>query len=186
MKKIPNILTTTRVFLALILLLFFDKVDTFFVLIFIIAMLTDLLDGKIARWLKVSSDTGALLDSIADFLLDACIIKIVFRMKIMKNYLTVWLFAALGIGLISPIINYIKHKKVFFVHSILCKACMCLLFGVPFAIIWGFAEQYIVITLTLITLAMIELVIMSFAMDEPDPDAKGIYYLINHKNSHNT
>jgi hypothetical protein len=59
---------------------------------------------------------------------------------------------------------------------------MCLLFGIPFAIYFGFIDSYLILTLSLITLSMIEIVIMSILLDQPDPDAKGIYSIIQSKN----
>lgn len=186
MKNIPNYLTASRIFLAIILLLFFDEVSPLFIVIFTVAMLTDLLDGKIARKLKVCSEKGALLDSIADFILDSCIFKIVIIKRVLTRNLTLRLILALGIGILSPIINYIKHKKVFFIHSLLCKGCMWLLFGVPFAIHFGFIEPYLIIILSLITLAMLELVIMSLLLNKPDADAKSIYSIIREQKTINT
>lgn len=178
MKNIPNLLTTLRIVLAFILLVSFNEVSPAFISIFLFAMLTDLLDGMLARYLDVASPTGALLDTIADFLLDANLIKIVFTTKVMTKTFTVWMIAALSIGAISPIINYIKHKKLFFIHSIPCKICMWALLVIPFAIRFGFIYPYLIFTLSLISYAMIELVILSFILKEPDPNAKSIYYVI--------
>ena len=178
MKNIPNILTFSRVILATVLLLFFDSISPLFIFIFVIAMFTDLLDGRLARKMDVCSDLGSLLDSIADFLLDMSLIKIVYAMKIMTLELTVWMLVALGIGVISPVINFIKHKTVFFIHSIPCKLCMCMLLGIPFAIQLGFINAYIVATLSIITFSMIELVIMSILLTEPDPNARSVYSVI--------
>ena len=99
-------------------------------------------------------------------------------MKVMTKNLTIWMLISLGIGAISPIINYIKHKKVFFIHSITCKLCMFLLFGIPFAIQLGFIGKYLIFTLSVISVAMIELVFISIFLKEPDPDAKGIWSVI--------
>ena len=188
MKNVPNILSLARIVLAILLLLFFDNVTSTFLGIFLLAMLTDLLDGKIARKFDACSQLGSLLDTVADLLLDASLIKIVFSMGIMSKELTLWLIIALSIGAISPLINYIRHKKVFFIHSLPCKACMWLLVGVPFAIQFGFVEAYIVLTLSLVTLSMVEIVAMSLILKEPDPNAKSIYSVlkqnkdIKHKN----
>lgn len=178
MKNIPNILTFSRVILAILLLLFFDRISPLFIFIFVIAMLTDLIDGILARKMNVCSNLGAFLDSIADFLLDMSLIKIVYTMNVMTFELTVWMLVALGIGAISPIINFIKHKTVFFIHSVPCKLCMWMLLGIPFAIQLGFINVYIVATLSIITFSMIELVIMSILLIEPDPNARSVYSVI--------
>lgn len=178
MKKIPNMLTALRIILSIILLVFFHNVTPAFIAIFILAMLTDLLDGMLARHLDAMSPTGALLDTIADFLLDVNLIKIVFTTNVMTKPFTVWMIVALSIGAISPIINFIKHKKLFFIHSIPCKICMWALLVIPFAIQFGFIYPYLIFALSLISYAMIELVILSFILKEPDPNAKSIYSVI--------
>ena len=88
MKNIPNYLTISRIIFAIILLLFFNEVSPVFMVIFTLAMLTDFLDGKIARRLNVCSEKGAFLDSIADFLLDSCILKILIIKKVLTKHLS--------------------------------------------------------------------------------------------------
>ena len=186
MKNIPNYLTISRIIFAIILLLFFNEVSPVFMVIFTLAMLTDFLDGKIARRLNICSEKGAFLDSIADFLLDSCILKILIRKRVLTKHLSLWLVFALIIGAISTVINCVKHKKLFFIHSLLCKGCMWLLFGVPFAVHFEFIEPYMIIILSLITVSMIELLIMSILLQEPDPNAKSIYSLIKRQKPINT
>ena len=181
MKNIPNYLSFIRIILSTILFIFFDKATPAFMIIFCVAMLTDLLDGFLARKLNVCSNFGAFLDSIADFILDPCIVKLIFTTGVMKKSFTVWLCVAIGIGTLSPFINYLKHKKVFFIHSILCKLCMWLLFCIPFAITMGIIEPYLILTLSFISLSMLELLVMSLLLDIPDPNAKSIYSIIKGK-----
>ena len=181
-KHIANILTVSRIILALILLIFFNKISLLFVILYTIAEFTDIIDGTVARITGSSSKAGAFLDSIADFLLAANLVKIVIKMKLLSKKLAIWLTLAIGIGIISPIINFIKHKKIFFIHSIPCKICGGVISIVPFAIYYGFIESYLIFALALVTLAMIEICIMSILLDEPNPDAKSIYSIIKDKN----
>lgn len=178
MKHLANILTASRIVMAIILLIFFKKISVLFLIIYTIAEFTDIIDGTIARKTGSCSQKGALLDSIADFLLAANLVKLVFTMKLITKKLAIWLFVALGIGLLSPIINFIKHKKVFFIHSIPCKIFGGLLLVVPFAIYWGFIDTYLAFAIAVLTLAMTEITIMSIIMKVPDPDAKSIYSLL--------
>lgn len=181
MKNIANILTVSRIVLAIILLLFFKKISVLFLIIYTVAEFTDIIDGTIARKTDSCSHSGAVLDSIADLLLAANLLKIIFIMKLIRKKIALWLFIALGIGTLSPIINFIKHKKVFFIHSIPCKIVGGIISIVPFAIFFGFIDTYLLFAITFVMLAMIEICIMSLIMDEPDPDAKSIYSLIKAK-----
>lgn len=185
-KYAANILTLSRIVLSLILLLFFKEISILFLILYTIAEFTDIIDGTIARKTDSCSRTGALLDSIADLLLASNLVKIIFTMKIITKKLAIWLVIALGIGTLSPIINYIRHKELFFIHSIPCKVCGAIISIVPFAIFFGFIDAYLIFALTCVTLAMIEICIMSFLLDEPDPDARSIYSIIKTKNTANT
>ena len=86
MKHIANVLTTIRIILATILLLFFKKISVLFLILYTIAEFTDIIDGTIARKTGSASSFGALLDSIADLLLAGNLVKIVFSMKLLNPF----------------------------------------------------------------------------------------------------
>ena len=65
--NLPNILSISRILLTVPIIIFFENGFFFFsVITFIVASITDFLDGFIARKNKQSSDIGALLDLLAD------------------------------------------------------------------------------------------------------------------------
>ena len=66
MKRIPNLLSASRIALCLPLLLV-DAMTVPFWTLYLIAGLTDILDGFLARRWDVESKFGARLDSLADF-----------------------------------------------------------------------------------------------------------------------
>ena len=65
--NLPNILSLSRIFLLAPIIIFFYK--SFYLLsliIFLMAAITDYLDGHIARKKNLNSDQGALLDLLSD------------------------------------------------------------------------------------------------------------------------
>ena len=66
MKRIPNILSVSRIALCLPLLLV-DAMTMSFWVLYVISGTTDILDGFLARRWGVESKFGARLDSLADF-----------------------------------------------------------------------------------------------------------------------
>ena len=64
-NNIPNIVTILRI-LGTLALLFVPFASKQFYIIYIFCGITDVLDGFLARQLKVSSDLGSKLDSISD------------------------------------------------------------------------------------------------------------------------
>ena len=76
--NLPNFLSITRVLLLLPIIIFFEySFYLFSTITFIIASITDYLDGYIARKKNLTSQSGALLDLLAD--------------KIFVSTLLVWL-----------------------------------------------------------------------------------------------
>ena len=90
--NLPNKITMTRMFLTPIMILFFllpiqNGVGIFVALgIFILASLSDMIDGKIARKYNLITDFGKFMDQIADkFIATTAVILIMF-----ENVLPVW------------------------------------------------------------------------------------------------
>jgi CDP-diacylglycerol--serine O-phosphatidyltransferase len=66
-KTIPNLFTIGNLFLGIVAIIFvFHEKPELAVILVIAAMLTDGLDGRVARALKVQSDFGKELDSLSD------------------------------------------------------------------------------------------------------------------------
>ncbi|HML04444.1 MAG TPA: CDP-alcohol phosphatidyltransferase family protein [Methanobacterium sp.] len=67
---VPTGITLSRVILAIVFLyLLINNLKILAIAIFLLAIISDALDGYIARKLGISSDSGAYLDIIADFFL---------------------------------------------------------------------------------------------------------------------
>lgn len=71
--NLPNKLTISRIFLTFVFMLFVLLRKPFFtymsMIVFMIAVLTDYYDGKIARKLNIETNFGKLMDPIADKML---------------------------------------------------------------------------------------------------------------------
>ena len=89
----PTILTIARMFLSIFFMIFallpytWAKITA--LVIFIIASLTDLIDGKWARKKKIETDLGAFLDPLADKMLTS----LAFLVLVYLNVVPLWLFA---------------------------------------------------------------------------------------------
>ena len=70
MLNLPNVLTLIRLGLIPVFIILFylpsDRSNFYAAIIFIVAALTDLLDGYLARKLKLTTKFGAFLDPVAD------------------------------------------------------------------------------------------------------------------------
>lgn len=103
--NIPNILTSIRIFLVPVYLYFFysdfENNILFAGLIFILAGITDVLDGYIARKYDLGTKLGAVLDPFADKLMTFTIL-ISFATS---GIIPMWILIALGIKELVMIIG---------------------------------------------------------------------------------
>ncbi len=88
--NIPNMLTLMRLFLIPIFILFFfsgtDTSLTNATLVFLLAGVTDVLDGFIARKYNLITKWGTVLDPLADKLM----LLTVLSCLVLKNYIPLW------------------------------------------------------------------------------------------------
>jgi phosphatidylglycerophosphate synthase len=117
MKYIPNILSTSRIFMGAIILFIYPLDDILFFNISIaiigIAGLTDILDGKIARKYNAISKEGYILDGLGDRSFYVSLVLMIF-IKYNIYIIIVWLLIyreilLYAIRLITP--NWRSKKK---------------------------------------------------------------------------
>ncbi len=89
----PTYLTIARMILSVLFMVFALLPDTWCrilaLIIFIIASITDLVDGKWARSKKIVTDLGAFLDPLADKMLTG----LAFLVLVYLNVVPIWVFA---------------------------------------------------------------------------------------------
>ena len=127
MKKIPNILSASRIALCLPLLLA-DAMTVLFWVLYMIAGITDMLDGLLARRWGVESKFGARLDSLADFVFVLAVGYKLFPW--LKLPATLWMMIGL-IALIkvaNAISSYMVKRRIEFLHTRANKLTGFLLF----------------------------------------------------------
>lgn len=125
-----NILTISRMVFALILLLP-SAFYTSFTVIYLLAGLTDMLDGWVARKTGTASEAGARLDTVADMVfVIVCLIKIL-PVIVLPTYLWIWIAAIGVIKIINIISGFVIQRKFVAVHSCMNKLTGLLLFLLP-------------------------------------------------------
>ena len=125
-----NALTGFRILMSAAIL-FCPVFSPIFYVLYLIAGLSDMADGIIARKTNSVSEFGSRFDSIADFVFVAvCLIKILPVMDI-PIWLYVWTAAIALIKIINMISGYIVQKRFVAVHSTMNKVTGVLLFMLP-------------------------------------------------------
>ncbi|QCE33749.1 CDP-diacylglycerol--glycerol-3-phosphate 3-phosphatidyltransferase [Acetobacteraceae bacterium] len=91
---LPNLLTLLRVVAIPIIILFLAFETSFWRVmccgLFILACVTDYLDGALARRQKVQSELGRIMDPIADKLLVACLLLVLAGLGHLSDYGTLY------------------------------------------------------------------------------------------------
>ncbi len=123
LRMAPNLLTILRIFLVpLIILAVLERRFEMAFVLFLMAAVTDAMDGLLARWLRLRTMLGQYLDPIADKLLLSSLFLALTRMRILDPRVTVLVFGR-DIGmLLSAAILYKMAKLRDFRPSLLGKA----------------------------------------------------------------
>ena len=139
LKNLPNSITVMRM-VGTVFLLFTKPMSLCFYIVYTITGLTDVLDGFFARKLKVSSDFGAKLDSIADLLFYSVMIILLIPVLWEKLHKSIWVAVVLilGLRLTAYLLSAIKYKKFASSHSILNKITGLCVFAIPFVLLTPF------------------------------------------------
>ena len=125
-----NIITGFRVLIS-IELLFCPVFSPVFYMLYLIAGLSDMIDGTIARRTNTVSEFGARFDTAADFVFAVvCLIKFLPVIS-MPIWLCVWIVFIALIKIINTISGYIVQRKLVAVHSVMNKVTGVLLFILP-------------------------------------------------------
>ena len=115
-----NIITGIRI-LCSIALLFFHAFSPQFYVLYIVAGVSDMIDGTVARKTGTASEFGSRLDTIADVVFVAvCLIKLIPVLNI-PSWLFIWIIIVALIKMINVISGYVMCKKFVAVHTVMNK-----------------------------------------------------------------
>lgn len=149
-----------------------------FISFYLLAGLTDVLDGYIARKLKVESILGARLDSVADFFLYGFLVYYLITQypELLYSQL-IFIIIIISIRLINILIGIMKFKKLVMIHTIANKLSGLLVYFLPI-LLWINIKQSILIVLIIALLASIEemLIILKSKKEKIQINQKSIFY----------
>ena len=125
-----NIITIIRI-LCSIAILFCNALSLVFYTLYIIAGISDMIDGWIARKTNTVSEFGAKLDTVADIVfVVVCLIKLLPVMGI-PAWIYIWIGIIALIKIINIVSGFVVQKQFVAVHSVMNKVTGALLFVFP-------------------------------------------------------
>ena len=175
MKYIPNILSLLRLLLVIPLAIL-PLFGLPFTIVYVIAILTDLLDGPIARKFNITSQLGATLDSAADVTIALVVIFRLLPILDLSSWVVIWIFIAIGMKFLGAAIGFMRYKKLVFLHSYANKFFVLMLCFFPVFYIFLEADTILVGLLVLAMFAFCEDIYINSTSKELDLDVKGVFF----------
>lgn len=179
--NIPNILSFYRLLSFPVVLWFiFSGWETLFLIFVIINLITDALDGFLARKLRQKTEFGAKLDSTADKLNYAlAIIGIfVFKYEEIQPHLTSFLiFVGLGITYLTH--SFIKFGKISSLHTYATKIGGYIQ-GVFFLLLftYDFITPFYYFMIIWAILSVLEMIAIQIIIPDMKSNMKGLYWVL--------
>ena len=125
-----NVITTIRI-LCSVALLFCAVLSPWFFVLYLIAGVSDMVDGWVARKTNTVSDFGSKLDTFADILfVVVCLVKLLPVLHL-PVWIYVWVGIIAGMKVFNIVYSYVVRKQFITDHSILNKLTGALLFLLP-------------------------------------------------------
>ena len=125
-----NSITMIRIICS-VALLFCPVFSPAFYTLYIIAGVSDMIDGAVARKTGTASAFGSKLDTVADFVFVAvCLIKLIPVIHA-PTWLIIWIIVIAAIKAINLISGYVMRKEMVSLHTEMNKVTGMLLFVLP-------------------------------------------------------
>ena len=116
-------------------LLLCDVTGVAFWIIYVLCGISDMVDGWLARKLECCTQTGALLDSLADICFVACCAWTLLPILELPQWLWLWGGVIVVIKVVNQISALVKYGRFQFPHTLANKATGFLLFiAVPMTV----------------------------------------------------
>ena len=166
-KHIANIITGARIVLSLPLLLI-PLTSAWFYALYLLCGLSDMIDGTVARRTNSTSEFGARLDTLSDFVfMTVALIKFLPHLHI-PVWLWIWIGIIAMIKLGNVVWGFVRAKKLISPHTVLNKITGLLLFLLPVTISFVDLTYTLPIVCTLATVAAIHEVYCTYSEKKHD------------------
>ncbi len=180
--NVPNALSFYRLIMfPVILALGIAGNEKLFVILICINLVSDILDGNIARLFNLQTRFGATLDNIADIGTYFLALYGIFRFRweeLQPHVFLLYIFLAIFIA--SYIVSFYRFGKIPGLHiysAVSAGYFQGIFFFVLF--VWGFYTWMYYVAIIWGILAYTEKIFILLKLDDIRPGVKGLYWLLN-------
>ncbi|MFO7999986.1 MAG: CDP-alcohol phosphatidyltransferase family protein [Marinilabilia sp.] len=179
--NVPNLLSLYRLLVfPVILFMALTGREEWFVILLCISLVSDVLDGSIARYFKLQTNFGAALDNLADIFTYAMALLGLFLFKWSEIEPHAWiLYLFLGVFVLSYIVSFLRFGKIPGLHlysAVSAGYLQGIFFFVLF--VFGFFPWLYYLAVGWGAIAYIEKTIVLFKLDDIKIGVKGLYWLL--------
>lgn len=182
--NVPNFLSLYRLMMFPVLVYWIlTQQEHLFALFFCINLVTDILDGLIARWFQLETELGAKLDSLADNGTYICAFWGIFAFK--QTELGDGIYALLPFLLLflaGVFISFIKFKQWPSLHLYSSKIGGYVQ-GIYFFVLFAWSHQPVLFAAAVIIgyLSWTEEILVLLQLKKMKSNAKGLYWVLKEK-----
>lgn len=184
--NVPNAISFYRLIMfPVILALAIAGNEKWFVILICISLVSDILDGSIARYFNLQTRFGASLDNLADIGTYILALVGLFRFRWEPVEPHAWfLYLFLAIFILSYIVSFIRFGKIPGLHlygGVSAGYLQGLFFFVLF--VWGFLPWFYFLAIGWGILAYIDKILVLLRTDDIRPGLKGYYWVMKNQRS---
>ena len=179
--NVPNLISLYRLLVfPVIFYTVLTKQENLFVILLCVSLVSDVLDGSIARYFKLQTHFGAALDNLADICTYAMALLGLFVFKwieIEPHALILYIF--LAVFVLSYFVSFFRFGKIPGLHlysAVSAGYIQSVFFFILF--VFGFYPWMYYLAIGWGTLAYIEKILILFKLDDIKIGVKGLYWLM--------
>lgn len=182
---LPNIVTSIRIVASpgLILLALVDQ-PAWLILLALVLVFTEWLDGFLARSMHTTSDLGARLDTVADavFYSSVLLATVLYRPHLMLRE-SVWMAAAIGSYAINWIASWIKFRRLPSYHTWAAKGVWVIVGLGILSLLSEFDPWPFRVAMICVLLTNLEAICITLTLTECKVDVPSLWHARNNQGS---
>ncbi len=182
--NVPNLISLYRLLVfPLIMYLALTGQEKWFVILLCISLVSDVLDGNIARYFKLQTNFGAALDNLADICTYAVALLglFIFKWDVIEPHALI-LYIFLSVFVLSYFVSFFRFGKIPGLHlysAVSAGYIQSIFFFILF--VFGFYPWMYYLAIGWGALAYIEKIPVLFKLDDIKIGVKGLYWLMKKK-----
>ncbi len=179
--NVPNLISLYRLLIFPVILYFaLTGREQWYVILLCISLISDVMDGNIARIFKLQTNFGAALDNLADIFTYAMALLGLFLFKWSEIEPHAWiLYLFLSVFLLSYLVSFYRFGKIPGLHlysAVSAGYVQSVFFFVLF--VFGFYPWMYYLAVGWGAIAYVEKIFILFKLDDIKIGVKGLYWLM--------